>query len=71
MHMYLYRKRKEREKRVAEKVAKQREEAEMRRHAQGQVVHEEQLEKLSQKKEKEKEERNRKNKEVCVREDQC
>ena len=36
-----------------------------RRHAQGQAVHEEQLEKLSQKKEKEKEERNRKNKEVC------
>ena len=67
MHMCIfYRKRKEREKRVAEKVAKQREEAEKRRHAQGQTVHEEQLEKLSQKKEKEKEERNRKNKEVCV-----
>ena len=47
MRMYLYRKRKEREKRVAEKVAKQREEAEKRRHAQGQSVHEEQLEKLS------------------------
>ena len=66
MHMQLYRKCKEHEKRVAKKVAKQHEEAEMRWNAQGHSVHEEQLEELSQK-EKEKEESNRNNKEVGER----